>query len=134
MFIANNIYSSEQGLLGSRCQNCKEYFFPQVSSCANCSQQTLQTTGLGHRGQLWSWTIQRFLPKAPYASGESKENFTPYGVGLIEMDCGLIIKTRIGLSENPLEIGQAMELHITSFNEHDDGAVETFEFRQAGSA
>ena len=131
MLIANNIYTVEQGLIGSECQNCGERFFPQVTSCANCSHQTLTTTALGHFGHLWSWTIQHYIPKAPYSSGETKETFTPYGVGLVQMECGLIIKSRLRLTKTPLTIGQKMDLHITSFNENSDESIETYEFQQA---
>ena len=131
MLIANDIYTAAQGLVGSHCQNCSEYFFPPVNSCANCSSQALETASLGHEGKLWSWTIQRYMPKAPYRSDESPETFTPYGVGLIEMPCGVVVKSRIGLTDQALSIGQKMHLEIVPFYTLNGEVVHTYEFRQA---
>ena len=42
---------------------------------------------LPRRGRIWTWTTQEFLPKEPYAGGETAENFKPFGVALVQLDC-----------------------------------------------
>src|SRR5690606_883641 len=64
-------------LLGSCCQSCGEYYFPVTSSCTRCCGTELRECELGSEGVLWSWTVQGFLPKEPYNSGESAESFQP---------------------------------------------------------
>ncbi len=70
--------------------------------------------------------MQSFMPKEPYKSGEDKESFTPYGVGYIEMPCGLRVESR--LTENDpqkLRIGMPVKLKIEQFrtDEHGKGVM-----------
>ena len=50
---------------------------------------------LGNEGTLWTWTIQSFMPKTPYHTDETPETFTPYGVGYVELACGLKVESRL---------------------------------------
>ena len=52
-------------LMGSRCADCDELYFPPAASCTRCLSRTLQPAEIGDRGTLWSWTVQAFLPKSP---------------------------------------------------------------------
>jgi uncharacterized OB-fold protein len=86
---------------------------------------------LPRRGTLWTWTIQRFMPKSPYNSGETQESFQPYGVGYIELPGGVRVEGR--LTENDpskLAIGMAMEVVFYPFREEADGTeIINFAFR-----
>lgn len=127
----NKLFNDTDGLVGSQCSKCSEYFFPQVTSCANCSSDKINPVALGSRAQLWSWTIQSFLPKAPYNSGETAEDFSPYGVGLVQLDCGLIVKTRLRIGASKFDIGEPVTLEIVPFNTSGDGPAHTFQFRRS---
>jgi uncharacterized OB-fold protein len=89
---------------------------------------------LARRGVLWSFTVQGFRPKPPYAG---PEEFEPYGVGYVELPGQVIVESRL-TENNPekLAIGAAMELAIIPFRRDDEGNdVVTFAFRPvAGSA
>lgn len=114
--------SSSPELLGSRCRNCGETAFPAQADCRSCSGSDTEIVGIGNRGTLWSWTIQTFMPKTPYLSDETPETFRPYGVGYVEMPCGLRVESR--LHENTpeqLEIGMEMELVIEKFRTDENG-------------
>jgi uncharacterized OB-fold protein len=76
-------------LVGSRCTHCGEVYFAAGGSCTRCCSTQLEPWELGGEGTLWSWTLQGFLPKLPYNSGESEADFQPYGVGYVEMPCGV---------------------------------------------
>ncbi len=91
----------------------------------------MQTIDLGSNGVLWSWTIQHFQPKPPYNSGEPSEIFKPFGIGLVELSCGIKIKTRLQ-SEDLISfcIGDKMSLVITSFRKNEDGHLSTFAFEK----
>jgi uncharacterized OB-fold protein len=74
------------------------------------------------RGTLWTFTTQEFLPKEPYASGETLETFKPYGVGLVQL--GDVVRVEGRLTEaDPakLEIGMPMRLVIVPFRVDPDG-------------
>lgn len=118
-------------MLGSRCNQCGETAFPAQDDCRHCSASDSTVVPIGDRGILWTWTIQGFMPKTPYNSGETEETFAPYGVGYVEMPGGVRVEAR--LRENTpeqLRIGMPMQLEIVPFR-RDDGGNElmTYVFR-----
>ena len=132
--ISEDLFTDRPSLIGSECSNCGEIYFPIRQACANCSGTDLRTKDLGHKGIMWSWTIQHFMPKPPYNSDETSETFSPYGIGLVEMDCGIKVKSRLDIDDlSSLEIGQKMTLSIIPFRTDENGRVfETFAFRPEG--
>ena len=87
-----------------------------------CSSQDVSIEELPGRGTLWTWTVQRFMPKTPYNSGETMETFKPYGVGYVELPGGVRVEGR--LTENDpdkLTIGMAMEVVFDTFRTEDNG-------------
>ncbi len=117
-------------LIGSQCLDCGEYAFPKQNACRACSGQNMTSADLGNAGNLWTWTVQSFMPKTPYHTHETQETFTPYGVGYIEMACGLKVESR--LRENSpelLKIGMPMKLEIITVRTDDEGSdLLTFQF------
>lgn len=117
-------------LLGSHCRRCGEAAFPAQNDCRNCGGSDTEIIPIGDRGTLWTWTIQSFMPKTPYNSGETPETFAPYGVGYVEMPSGIRVEAR--LRENrpdQLRIGMPMRLVIEPFRTDDEGnEVMTFAF------
>lgn len=117
-------------LLGSRCRQCGEAAFPPQEGCRSCSAFDSEIVPIGDHGTLWTWTIQSFLPKTPYNSGETEADFTPYGVGYVEMPGGVRVEAR--LQENnaeQLHIGMPMQLKIVPFRKDAEGnELMTFVF------
>ena len=117
-------------LLGSRCLDCGEHAFPGQRSCRACSGQNTEDAELGSTGTLWTWTIQSFMPKTPYHTDETPETFRPYGVGYVELPCGLKVESR--LRENTpdqLRIGMPMNLEIVTVRKDGEGDdLVTFQF------
>lgn len=96
--------------------DCGEHFFPSQGACTRCSSTNLEVAELGDEGTLWTWTIQGFMPKPPYNSGETLETFQQFGVGYIEMPSGVKVEAR--LKENrpeQLKIGMKMKLVVEPF-------------------
>ena len=61
--IADNLFtwpSDQPKLLGSRDTETGRYFFPAKKS------NTHEQVELSRKGKLWTWTVQRFMPKTPY--------------------------------------------------------------------
>ena len=121
-------------LIGSRCADCGEVYFPSAASCTRCLGTRLESHGLGSTGVLWSWTIQGFLPKPPYNSGETADSFRPYGVGYVEMACGIKVESRLTLADPAsLRIGMPMALTIVPYRVTAEGdRVSTFAFEPSG--
>ena len=121
--------AEEPRLIGSKCGSCGEVTFPAQDACPACPADGSETLELSSRGRLWTWTVQNFVPPIPYA-GDPAE-FTPYGVGYIELPEGVRVESR--LTENDperLKIGMEMELVIERFKDDGDGGeMMTFAFR-----
>lgn len=126
--LQNNLIFDGNGLIGSQCSKCEECFFPKVKSCSNCSSIMMEDKNFGTVGSLWSWTMQNLPPKAPYFLHENKENFKIYGVGFIEMPCGVKIKSRLQINDLKFEIGQLMELKTSTLKKPNGETLPTFEF------
>lgn len=90
---------------------------------------------LPRRGTLWTFTTQGFLPKEPYASGETQETFRPYGVGLVQLGEEVRVESRLTEADpSVLHIGMEMVLDVVPFRVDDDGTeVVTFAFRPVPS-
>lgn len=109
-------------LLGSRCISCDEIYFPARSACTRCCGTQFDAHCIGHSGVLWSWTIQGYLPRSPYNSGETEANFKPYGVGYVEMPSGIKIESRLVVADGAaLQIGMPMQLTLEPYRTDADG-------------
>lgn len=117
----------EPRLLAGRCQSCEVVTFPRQDGCPRCTARCVVDHELPATGVLWSWTVQRFEPKAPY---RGPDRFVPYGVGYVEFPGECIVEGRLTTAEpSELRIGRAMRLAVV-VNHHDpDGtAVLTYAF------
>ncbi len=114
--------AAKPALLGSRCNNCGIVSFPAADACMACSGQDVAVEELPRRGTLWTWTIQQFMPKPPYHSGETPETFKPFGVGYLELPGGVRVEGR--LTENDpakLEIGMEMDVVFDTWRTEENG-------------
>ncbi len=137
--IADGLFSwpsASPRLLGSRCQECQCTEFPARQSCLACGSTSVLVEELPLKGTLWTWTVQRFLPKSPYNSGETAETFQPYGVGYVELPGAVRVEGR--LTENDpekLSIGMEMEVVFDVWNQDEEGNdVVSFAFRPVETA
>jgi uncharacterized OB-fold protein len=95
--------SDEPQLIGGRCGQCSAVTFPAWPSCARCGSTEVEE---------------------PYASGETNETFTPYGIGMVQLGDEVRVEGRLTESDPAkLEIGMELELVIIPFRTDDDGTV-----------
>jgi uncharacterized protein len=77
---------------------------------------------LPRRGTLVSWTTQSFLPKEPYAGGETEETFRPYGVGLVQLDDLVRVEARLTEADtDKLSFGMQVETVLLPLRTEEDG-------------
>lgn len=133
--VAHLLAQGESGLslLGSQCRQCGEVYFPATGNCTACCGNDLQPCDIGSQGHLWSWTVQDFMPKAPFNSGESEDDFQPYGVGYVQMPSGVKVESRLTTTDPALlRIGMPMALRLVRYGQRADGqALHTFAFAPA---
>jgi uncharacterized OB-fold protein len=117
-------------LIGAKCRLCAAVTFPTQDSCARCGALEMERYLLPRRGTLWTFTTQEFLPKEPYAGGETLETFTPYGVGLVQLGDEVRVEARLTEADaDKLHIGMEMQLAIVPFRTDPDGTeIMTFAF------
>ena len=122
--------SEEPQLVGGRCRGCSAVTFPMPPSCARCGSVDVEQHLLPRQGTLWTWTTQEFLPKEPYAGGETAETFRPYGVGLVQLGDEVRVEARLTESDpGRLAFDMEVELVVVPFRVEPDGTeVMTYAF------
>ena len=108
--------SDSPKLIGSKDTETGRYYFPAKNS------NTHERVELSRKGKLWTWTVQRFLPKTPFIGQVAPEDFKPYAVGYIELPGEIMVESRlVGVEPENLEIGMEMELTIEPFVKNEEG-------------
>ncbi len=122
--------SDNPQLIGCRCNDCAAVFFPMQPSCGVCGSLEIERLLLPTTGTIWAWTTQGFLPKAPYAGGETPETFKGFGVGVIDLEGVVRIESRLTESDpEKLQFGGKVELVIVPFRKEGDTQVVSFAFK-----
>ncbi|HWC33586.1 MAG TPA: OB-fold domain-containing protein [Mycobacteriales bacterium] len=124
--------SDEPQLIGAKCTECGVTTFPSQPSCPRCPSERMDEVLLPRRGTLWTFTTQEFLPKnPPYAGTETAAEFTPYGVGYVELHGEVKVETRLTTADaDELQIGMEMELVVAPYRTNEAGdEVLTYAFR-----
>lgn len=111
-------------LVGTRCLNCGEHFFPSQSMCSHCQGQEVETVFLGNKGRLYTWTTVEYPP--PRYVGPA-----PYALGMIEVEQdNIVITSRItGVKQDELKIGMPLLLKVGPLCREESGeSVISFSF------
>jgi len=112
----------EPQLIGSRCEDCDAITFPVYPACPRCGATSMSRMLLPRRGTLVSWTTQEFLPKEPYAGGETEKTFRPYGVGLVQLTDLVRVEARLTEADpDALTFGMEVETVLVPLRTQDDG-------------
>jgi uncharacterized OB-fold protein len=109
-------------LLGGRDRVTGRLVFPLPGD-----EERFEPIALPDRGQLWSWTIQRFRPKSPPYAGPAA--FTPYAVGYVALGEAIIVEGRLsGVAFDDLRIGLPLRLTTEPFTFENGETRLTFAF------
>ncbi len=116
-------------LLGSRCVACGELYFPRKigGGCTHCQAPTLEPVELGPYGRIDSFTAALQSPAGGFYRGP-----VPYCYGLIDLDDGLRVVSRIVGEHADLRRGQRVELVTEDLCKDEQGRrVQAFSFAPA---
>lgn len=112
-------------LLGSRCPNCGERFFPRRMVCARCLHEGCEDVLLGPRGRLYTWTYVH-VP----LFGKKDADVEGYGVGQVDLDEGPRIQSILLGDRDGFDVGMELQLDLETLRENDDGdQVVIYRFR-----
>jgi uncharacterized OB-fold protein len=102
-------------LITGRCVACAKPHFPAAPFCPYCGAEGCRRELAGPAARLWLWTAVTSSP--PGYRGP-----VPYGFGVVELDGGLRVVTRL-TEPRPerLYAGQPMRLVATPVYTEDDG-------------
>lgn len=104
---------AEGRLTTTRCEGCKERCFPPRPYCPRCGGPGMEWVELGGHGRLYSRT-------RIHSAGGSFAAFAPYSVGLVDLDDGLRLLTRLLPSASALPLDSPVEMVVLR---HPDGPL-----------
>jgi uncharacterized OB-fold protein len=111
-------------LLGSRCEDCGEHFFPRRVVCAKCLSERTTGVELGPRGTLYSYTFVHFP-----LFGSTRIEHIGYGVGQVDLPEGPRVQFPLAGAQADYRVGQAVEAELDTLREDEDRAVVILRFR-----
>jgi len=112
----------EPHLIGAKCKNCGEVFFPERTRCTNCFSEQTGQVALSKKGKIYTYTVVHHA--TPGYTGP-----IPYAVGGVELPEGIVILsplTQFNFQE--LRIGMEVELTIEKLYENEKGE-EIFSYK-----
>lgn len=119
-------------LLGGRCDSCGAVFFPRPDGCAKCAGDVLVDHPLNAEGVLWTFTVQRVQPKAPYLTGD--QPFEPFALGYVDLDDVMVEARLLADDLDELTIGASMRTVAVPLGRDETGTERsTFGFAEVRS-
>jgi uncharacterized OB-fold protein len=117
-------------LLGSRCPNCGEVFFPRRLVCAQCLHEGTDDVELSTRGRLWTFTYCH-VP----LFGKKDADVPGYGVGQVDLAEGPRVQSILLGGRDDFEIGMELEIYLETLRENRDGdEIVIYRFHPVGDA
>lgn len=104
---------SEGRLTSTRCLQCHEIGFPPRPHCARCAADHCEWVELSSRGVLYSRT-------RVHAAGGRFAAFAPYSVGIVDLDDGVRLLTRIMPDASELPLDSPVQIVVLR---HPDGPL-----------
>lgn len=106
----------EARLVGGRCSSCGRLDFPRPAVCAYCRSTEVEEAELGATGgTIWAWTSIAVAPPG-------YEGPVPYGFGVVELDEGIRVVTRLTESDPArLSFGERVRCVADAVAVDDDG-------------
>ena len=104
---------SEGRFLVTRCKSCESLQFPPRARCPQCLCDAIEWQEASGSGYLYTRT-------RIHAAGGPFACMTPYSVGIIELDIGIRILTRLLHDASSLPLDAAVELVVI---DHTDGPL-----------
>ena len=113
-------------LLGSRCPQCGEHFYPPRYVCLNCYHEGLEEVALSTRGELYTFTIARAALPGTLMT-------PPYVIAQVRLPEGVSVATVLtDVDPETVRIGMPLELVVEKALVDSEGNdLMTFKFRPA---
>lgn len=97
----------------TRCGSCAQLTFPPKPICPRCWSEPMEWTDLPDSGILYSWT-------RVHAGPAIFERHLPYGLGIVDLDCGIRLACRLDGPPEQWRCGAQVRLAVLR---HTDGPL-----------
>ncbi len=107
--ISDNLFTDDNmtALVGARNKQTGHISFPLPLT----PNENIEPIALASRATVWTYTVQRFPPKTPYAGPADPENFKPSIVAYVSLPGQTMVESRLtGIEPEDVEIGMEVEL------------------------
>ena len=111
-------------LLGTRCEDCGEHFFPRRAVCARCLSRRTVDVELGPRGSLYSYTFVHFP-----LFGSMRVEHVGYGVGQVDLPEGPRVQLPLAGKQEDYRVGMTLEAELEPLREENGRDVVIIRFR-----
>jgi uncharacterized OB-fold protein len=121
MFRMPDRLDSPAGLLGDRCRNCDEAFFPRRVFCAACSSGDMEDVEFSSTGTIETFTIVHQQPP-------NSVMVPPYAIVRVRLDGGPSVQTVVPTEDiGGVRIGGRAQMLVRRLKEDDaDNTVVSF--------
>lgn len=116
--------SQRYNLIGSKCLQCGEVFFPMRVICPKCRRKgKLEDIKFSGNGKIQSYSVI-------HTPTDEFKNISPYAVAIIELDEGAKITSQIvDCNTDDIEIGQDVELVFRKIRAEGDEGVISYGYK-----
>ncbi|MBI4813630.1 MAG: Zn-ribbon domain-containing OB-fold protein [Methanobacterium sp.] len=116
--------SQRYNLIGSKCLQCGEVFFPMRVICPKCRRKgKLEPIKFTGNGKIMSYSVI-------HTPTDEFKNISPYAVAIIELEEGANITSQIvDCNTDNIEIGQEVELVFRKIREEGDEGVISYGYK-----
>jgi uncharacterized OB-fold protein len=116
--------SQRYNLIGSKCLQCGEVFFPMRVICPKCRRKgKLEPIKFTGNGKIKSYSVI-------HTPTDEFKNISPYAVAIIELEEGAKITSQIvDCNTDDIEIGQEVELVFRKIREEGDEGVISYGYK-----
>lgn len=111
-------------LIGSKCLQCGEVFFPMRVICPKCRRKgKLEDIKFSGNGKIHSYSVI-------HTPTDEFKNISPYAVAIIELEEGAKITSQIvDCNTDDVEIGQGVELVFRKIRAEGDEGVISYGYK-----
>jgi uncharacterized protein len=116
--------SQRYNLIGSKCLQCGEVFFPMRVICPKCRRKgKLEDIKFSGNGKIHSYSVI-------HTPTDEFKNISPYAVAIIELEEGAKITSQIvDCDIDKIEIGQEVELVFRKIREEGEEGVISYGYK-----
>jgi uncharacterized OB-fold protein len=114
-------------IVGTRCNDCSEHFYPRRAICAKCMSANTTEVEMDGRGTLYSYTFVHF----PMFGSSNVEVAEGYGVGQVDLAAGPRMQMPLAGKQDEFRIGQPLIAELARMREEGDNDVMIVRFRPA---